>query len=106
MDPFVTVTAEQYGSLSADSVQESKRKALDRERRLLMGRLDRASKAVEDAERLLGVPEPWKYGDAKYTKTLEYINNRQFVRTVEELQGLVVSRLMELDRANLAGSGA
>ncbi|KAI0271323.1 hypothetical protein BC834DRAFT_922139 [Gloeopeniophorella convolvens] len=69
-----------------------------------MGRLDRASKAVEDAERLLGVPEPWKYGDAKYTKTLEYINNRQFVRTVEELQGLVVSRLMELDRANLAGS--
>ncbi|KAI0274602.1 hypothetical protein BC834DRAFT_839725 [Gloeopeniophorella convolvens] len=104
LDPFVTVTAEQYGSLSADSVQESKREALDRERRLLMGRLDRASKAVEDAERLLGVPEPWKYGDAKYTKTLEYINNRQFVRTVEELQGLVVSRLMELDRANLAGS--
>jgi len=36
---------------------------------------------------------------------LEYITNRKFVRVVEELQGLVVSRLMELDKMNLAGSG-
>ena len=38
-------------------------------------------------------------------KILEYVNNRKFVRVVEELQGLVVSRLMELDKMNLAGSG-
>jgi hypothetical protein len=36
---------------------------------------------------------------------LEYIGNKKFVRIVEELEGLVVSRLMELDKANLAGSG-
>jgi len=38
-------------------------------------------------------------------KILEYVNNKKFVRIVEELQGLVVSRLMELDKMNLAGSG-
>jgi hypothetical protein len=38
-------------------------------------------------------------------KILEYVNSKKFVRTVEELQGLVVSRLMELDKMNLAGSG-
>jgi len=36
---------------------------------------------------------------------LEYISNKKFVRVVEELEGLVVSRLMELDKVNLAGSG-
>ncbi len=38
-------------------------------------------------------------------KILEYVNNKKFVRIVEELHGLVVSRLMELDKMNLAGSG-
>jgi len=36
---------------------------------------------------------------------VEYISNRKFVHVVEELQGLVVSRLMELDKMNLARSG-
>jgi len=36
---------------------------------------------------------------------LNYVSNRKFVRVVKELQGLVVSRLMELDKMNLAGSG-
>ena len=38
-------------------------------------------------------------------KILKYVNNKKFVRNVEELQGLVMSRLMELDKMNLAGSG-
>jgi hypothetical protein len=47
----------------------------------------------------------WQQEDAEYVKILEYINNRKFVHVIEELQGLVVSRLMELDKMNLAGSG-
>jgi hypothetical protein len=38
-------------------------------------------------------------------KILEYVNNRKFVHIIEELQGLVVSRLIELEKMNLAGSG-
>jgi hypothetical protein len=60
---------------------------------------------VDDIERLLGVEERWQKSDPEYQKVLEYVGNKKFVRVVEELQGLVVSRLMELDKANLAGSG-
>ena len=38
-------------------------------------------------------------------KILEYVNNKKFVHNVKKLQGLVVSRLMELNKMNLAGSG-
>jgi len=38
-------------------------------------------------------------------KILEYVNNKKFVCIIKELQGLVISRLMELDKMNLAGSG-
>jgi hypothetical protein len=38
-------------------------------------------------------------------KILKYVNNKKFVCNVKELQGLVMSRLMELDKMNLAGSG-
>jgi hypothetical protein len=38
-------------------------------------------------------------------KILKYVNNKKFIRTIEELQGLVMSRLMELDKMNLASLG-
>ncbi len=44
----------------------------------------------------------WQREDAEYVKILKYVNNKKFVRIVEELH---VSRLMELDKVNLAGSG-
>ena len=47
----------------------------------------------------------WQREDAEYVKILEYVNNKKFVCIIEELHGLVVSRLMELDKVNLAGSG-
>ena len=70
-----------------------------------MGRLERAARVVDDVERLLGVKTRWQRGDAEYRKMLEYISNKKFIRVVEELEGLIVSRLMELDKANLAGLG-
>jgi hypothetical protein len=86
-------------------VKKSRHEAISQELRLINGRLERAARAVDDIERLLGIKERWQQGDAEYRKMAEYISNRDFVRVVEELQGLVVSRLMELDKVNLAGSG-
>ena len=37
---------------------------------------------------------------------LEYSQRRQFIRVVEELENLVVQRLFELSKANLASTGA
>ena len=70
-------------------------------------RIGHAAQSVDDFERLLGITGTmrWQREGAEYVKILEYVNNKKFVRIVEELQGLVVSRLMELDKMNLAGSG-
>lgn len=86
-------------------MKKSRHIAIDKERQAISRRLERAECNVDNVERLLGVEPRWQRGDAEYQKVLEYINNRKFVRVVEELQGLVVSRLMELDKVNLAGSG-
>lgn len=38
-------------------------------------------------------------------QAVRYSQERQFIRSVEELEGLVVRRLFELSKANLAGTG-
>ncbi|THH00432.1 hypothetical protein EW026_g2103 [Hermanssonia centrifuga] len=71
-------------------------------KRLLM-----AMTAVEDLEALLhiAIEDRWAENSKEYKEVLVYINRRQFIRTVCELEGLVVQRLFELSKANLAGTG-
>ena len=86
-------------------MKKSKHEAIDKELRLTSGWLEQAARVVDDVEQLLDVKMQWQQGNAEYQKMLEYISNRKFVHVVEELQGLIMSRLMELDKASLAGSG-
>jgi len=86
-------------------VKKSKHEVMNRELRVFSGRIDRATHAVDTIEQQLCIETRWERNNAEYVKMLEYTSNRKFVRIVEELQGLVVSRLMELDKMNLAGSG-
>ena len=106
MDPFLTISQHDFSNKATnDIMNNSKRVAIDRELRLINSRLERAARAVDDTERVLAIEKRWERFDTEYRKILEYIDNKKFVRTVEELQGLVVSRLMELDKVNLSGSG-
>ncbi len=68
-------------------------------------RLEVAEKAVEMVERTLEISEPWLEGSAEYEAAREYAHNRRFIRAVDELERLVVQRLFELSKANLAGTG-
>ncbi|KAG2044043.1 hypothetical protein BDR03DRAFT_930785 [Suillus americanus] len=43
--------------------------------------------------------------DPEYQEALKYLHNRQFICAVQHLEGLVVQRLFELAKANLAGTG-
>jgi hypothetical protein len=38
-------------------------------------------------------------------QAVQYSQERHFIRSVEELEGLVVRRLFEMSKANLAGTG-
>ena len=86
-------------------MRESEHEALNRKLRAISERIDCATHSVDAIEKGLCIKTRWKWDDTEYVKMLEYIDNRKFVRVVEELQGLVVSRLIELDKMNLAGSG-
>ncbi len=105
--PFLTLTKHEFATNIADKVmKKSRHEAVDKELRLISGWLKWAACVVDNTEWLLSVKTWWHYGDPEYQKILEYISNKEFVHVVEELQGLVVSRLMEMDKVNLAGSGA
>ena len=102
----LNLTEHEFASGIANrTVKESKHEALNRKLRAISGQIDRATHSVDALEKGLCIETRWKQDDAEYVKMLEYIDNRKFVRVVEELQGLVVSRLVELDKMNLAGSG-
>jgi len=102
----LNLTEHKFASGIADQVvKTSKHEAINKELRTICGRIDRATDFVDTLERQLCIKTRWQRDDAEYVKMLKYISNRKFVCVVEELQGLVVSRLMELDKMNLAGSG-
>ncbi|KAG1749265.1 hypothetical protein EDB19DRAFT_2022684 [Suillus lakei] len=60
---------------------------------------------IEDLEIRLGVSEHWMPDHEEYVKALEYSCRRHFICAVEELESLVVQRLFELSKANLASTG-
>jgi hypothetical protein len=59
---------------------------------------------VEDFEQRHDIIEHWTPMHHEYTPALEYSCERHFVWIVEELEGLVIQRLFELSKANLAGT--
>ena len=61
---------------------------------------------ADDIERQLKIEERWSAEDPRYMDALKFINNRTFIGAVERLEGLVVQRLFELSKANLAATGA
>jgi len=104
LGPFQIVTQENFASGIVDNTN-SKREELGQELRCSSMQIERAAQSVNDFEQLLHFTTRWQQEDAEYIKILEYVNNKKFVHTIEELQGLVMSRLMELDKMNLASSG-
>ena len=105
LGPLVLTEYEFASGVAHQAVKKSPHEVLNRELRAISGRIDCATHAVDTLEEQLCIGTWWKRDDAEYAKMLDYIDNRKFVRVVEDLQGLVVSRLMELDKMNLAGSG-
>jgi hypothetical protein len=102
----VNITAVDFtnaGNLSQSSQANTKMLEAERARayRRVLVHMNRA----DDAERQLGVESRWTPGDPRYIEALTYVKNRTFIRVVENLEGLVVQRLFELSKANLATTG-
>jgi hypothetical protein len=106
LGPFHIITQDNFASSIVDNTNR-KHEMLGQELQASDARIGRAAQSIDDFEWLLDITGTmqWQQEGAEYVKILEYVNNKKFVRIIKELQGLVVSRLMKLDKMNLAGSG-
>jgi hypothetical protein len=104
--PYLTYTPASFtpsSGLNASTRQQSR--AVEAQRQSALRRYQLQMNIVEDFERRHDITERWTPMHHEYTPALEYSRERHFVRTVEELEGLVIQRLFELSKANLAGTG-
>ncbi|KAG2125460.1 hypothetical protein DEU56DRAFT_873092 [Suillus clintonianus] len=107
-DPEKIAYVEALQSLAkAESTQgpQTATKAHEAERRAAHNKLALEMNAALDLEHRLGLTERWTPRDPQYQEALEYLNNNRFIRAVQRLEGLVVQRLFELAKANLASTG-
>ena len=105
-NPFINFSTDDFttvGNLSKSSQANVKLLEAERTRshRRLLAHMNRA----DETEQQLGIEERWTSEDPRYVDALNYINNQTFICAVECLEGLVVQRLFELSKANLAATG-
>ena len=76
-------------------------------RRAAERRVSSQQDRVEDIEEQLGIElaHRWTPDRREYVEMLDYSRHHHFIRAVEELENLVVQRLWELSKANLASTG-
>ncbi|KAG1749252.1 hypothetical protein EDB19DRAFT_2036549 [Suillus lakei] len=85
--------------------QQAFARAREAERHAAHRKLVLEMNVVDDIEHCMGITERWHPQDVKYQEGLAYLTNRQFIQAVEHLQGLIIQRLFELAKANIAGTG-
>ena len=104
LGPLVLTKYEFAAGVAHQTMKKSKHEVMNRDLWAISGRIDRATDAVNALEEHLSIDMRWQWGDAEYVKMREYIDNRKFVCIIKWLQGLVVSRLMELDKMNFVAA--
>ncbi|KAG1791474.1 hypothetical protein EV424DRAFT_1475992 [Suillus variegatus] len=105
----LTKAEAEYGGVTSNSglrkPAQAVTKVREAERQAMHHKLLLSMNVVLDLERRLSVETRWTPNDVEYQQASAYLTNRRFVRAVEQLEGLVVQRLFELAKSNLAGTG-
>ncbi|KAG1837228.1 hypothetical protein DFJ58DRAFT_718925 [Suillus subalutaceus] len=104
--PFLTYTPASFmqtSGLNASARRQSR--TVEAECLSALRKYELQMNVVDDFERRNGINERWTTAHPGYTQALEYGHERHFIRTVEQLEGLVVQHLFEFSKANLANTG-
>ncbi|KAH9885089.1 hypothetical protein C8Q73DRAFT_749296 [Cubamyces lactineus] len=83
----------------------SQTRKLETRRRYLRERVKQLTEEVNAMEVALNITSRWQPGDTAYRETLQYIATRKYQRALGKLQRLVIQRLFELNKLNLAQTG-
>ena len=78
---------------------------LERDSAFLADRVVFCAARVRSHELAMGIAERWQIDDPRYIETVKYMHTRKYHRALDKLQFLVVQRLFELQRLNVAGTG-
>lgn len=94
------------GSPEYDEFNKRTRKE-EAERRRVLDRHERCITVVEDLERRLdiGAGERWTPGSEEWVAAATLAREYQYRKSLDRLQGLIVSRLLELSKANMVETG-
>lgn len=75
------------------------------QRRKAIEKHTNATTAVLDLEERLNIAVRWEPGSFEWQEAAVLVANRRFQRVLDHLEALVVSRVFELTRMNLARTG-
>ncbi|KAJ7048972.1 hypothetical protein C8F01DRAFT_1003511 [Mycena amicta] len=92
---------------SDDYAASAKRtRQLELDRRHALERRDKILVTVHDLEkRLPGFARRWKEDDEEWQTAAVLVTERRYRRALDKLQGLIISRMLELTKVNMAGTG-
>jgi hypothetical protein len=102
---FQLATNDSRSSASQYAADTSKTRKLETERRHLLEHRENLLREVNEMEVSMGIARRWESTDNKYIEMTKYVADRKYHRALDELQRLVVQRLFELHKLNLAQTG-
>ena len=94
-----------HGPLSTYESDASATRRLESARRAATDGLLVSIRAIEDLEGKLNIGQSWTEDDPAYQEAERYLRRRDFHRALDKVQQLVVQRLFEMSKANIAGMG-
>ncbi|KAI0072741.1 hypothetical protein K474DRAFT_1604536 [Panus rudis PR-1116 ss-1] len=99
--PSTTISSNSY---SAEALATAR---LEQKRRKAMEEYDRVHNEVLNLEIRMNISESerWTPASPQYKETLKYLEERQYQRALMKVQKLVIQRLFELHKLNLAQTG-
>jgi hypothetical protein len=80
-------------------------KAMSRARQKALDQIYAATHRVASLEDRLDIETRWLPGSVEYEIAAGYLHNSKFHKVLDKLQGLLLSRMFEMAKANVAGTG-
>ncbi|KAF8158816.1 hypothetical protein K438DRAFT_1910014 [Mycena galopus ATCC 62051] len=87
----------------ADAAKATRR--LETQRRHALEQQAKALAVVQDLEVRLGVETRWVAGDENWVAAAHLVRKRRYQRALDDLERLIISRMFELSKCNMAGTG-
>lgn len=100
------VNTSSQGPRASYNEELSRTRKAETERRVAAERYAQLQHDVVAMEVALGITTRWQPADEEYKETIKYMSERTYQKALSKLQQLVIQRLFELNRLNLAGTGA